>query len=101
MDKMNKLISDMDRISNDLTQKSAKIDSLESALVRIDHQLEQKDPEILSLKLHNSKDDTGCEFQKVVRKKTKNNHHDHVVTLIVSSNINGINPETYCLLTII
>jgi chromosome segregation ATPase len=55
MDKMNKLISDMDRISNDLTQKSAKIDSLESALVRIDHQLEQKDPEILSLKLHNSK----------------------------------------------
>jgi len=93
MDKMNKLISDMDRISNDLTQKSAKIDSLESALARVDHQLEQKDQEILSLKLHSSKDDTGGEFQEVVRKKTNNNHHDHVVTLIGSSNTNGINPQ--------
>lgn len=82
LDKMNKLISDMDRISNDLTQKSAKIDSLENALARVDHQLVQKDQEILSLKLHSSKDDTGGEFQEVVRKKTNNNHHDHVVTLI-------------------
>ncbi|CAC5360696.1 unnamed protein product [Mytilus coruscus] len=76
----------MDRISNDLTQKSARIDTLESALSRIDLQLEQKGQEILSLKLHNSKDDTGGEFKEVVRKKTNNNHHDHVVTLIGSSN---------------
>ncbi|CAC5412746.1 unnamed protein product [Mytilus coruscus] len=65
MDKMMKLFSDMDRISNDLTQKSARIDTLESTLSRIDLQLEQKDQEILSLKLQNSKDDTGGEFKEV------------------------------------
>ncbi|CAC5411932.1 unnamed protein product [Mytilus coruscus] len=93
MEKMKKLFSDMDSISNDLTQKSARIDTLENALSRIDIQLEQKDQEILSLKQYKSQDETGGEFKEVVRKKTNNNHHDHAVTLIGSSNTSGINPE--------
>jgi predicted RNase H-like nuclease (RuvC/YqgF family) len=67
-DKINKLITDIEKINNELHDRKNKIETLESSFSTLRNQMELKEQEILSMKMHTSRDDNSGEFQTVPEK---------------------------------
>ncbi|CAC5376855.1 unnamed protein product [Mytilus coruscus] len=83
-DTIQKLNTDIGRISSQLADKSATIDNLQTEISSKNSILENKDMEILSLKIHDSRDDRS-EFQQApTRNLRRRKPH---VTIIGTSNI--------------
>ena len=68
-DKINKLITDIEKINNELHDRKNKIETLESSFSTLRNQMELKEQEILSMKMHTSRDDNSGEFQTVPEKE--------------------------------
>lgn len=93
-EKMKKYTHELEKTTNVMAERSAQIDDLETKITAMKAQLEKKDEEIVSLKLHNSSDDNGGNFQLTGNtKKLHQNQGKLQVALIGTSNIKGINPE--------
>jgi hypothetical protein len=84
----------LEKPNNVVADRSAQLDALEAKITTIKTQLDKKDEEIVSVKLHNFRDDNSCTFQLARTKEHRQNKptKPHVV-LIGTSNIKGIHPD--------
>ncbi|XP_062579117.1 interaptin-like [Saccostrea cucullata] len=89
-EKMKRYTEDLQKTTNIMADRSAQIDTLETKIASMKTELDKKDEEIVSLKLHNCRDDNSGDFQT---KTTRQNQVKPHVTLIGTSNIKGINPD--------
>lgn len=96
---VNQLNKESDRKTEEITRKKTQIDSLELECADLKKTIKSKEDEILSLKLHNSRDDSE-DFQEVTRghasaqRKTQSDRdRPPHVTLIGTSNLNHIDPN--------
>ena len=90
-DQLNKLNSKIESLAAELNQKSTEIDNLQCASSQLSAKLHDKESEIMGLKMHNSRDDSA-EFQEVKPRHPTHSTKPHV-TIIGTSNINGIQPD--------
>lgn len=90
-DRLNKLNSKIESLAAELNQKSTEINNLQCASSQLSAKLHDKESEIMGLKMHNSRDDSG-EFQEVKPRHPTHSTKPHV-TIIGTSNINGIQPD--------
>ena len=65
-DKINKLVTGIEKINNELHDRKNKIETLESSFSTLRNQMELKEQEILSMKMHTSRGDNSGEFQTVL-----------------------------------
>ena len=95
-----KLNQEIHKSTQSINEQSDKIITLENTHKSLQEQIEKKDQEIISLKIHNSRDDS-TDFQEVrsqsthSKDNTQNGTHSQIpqVTIIGTSNTRGINPD--------
>ncbi|XP_061193707.1 uncharacterized protein LOC133201934 [Saccostrea echinata] len=93
-EKMRIYTEDLQKTSDVMADRSAQIDTLETKIAAMKTQLDKKDEEIVSLKLHNCRDDNSGDFRSASKTKTtRQSHGKPHVTLIGTSNIKGIHPD--------
>jgi hypothetical protein len=96
-EKVKMYAENLEKTNNVVADRSVQIDALEAKITTMKTQLDKKDEEIVSLKLHNSRDDNSGAFQLASTKESRQNKpampaKPHVA-LIGTSNIKGIHPD--------
>lgn len=96
---LTQLHNETERKTEEITNKMSQIDALQVECSNLKKTIQLKDEEILSLKIHNSRDDTS-EFQEVThghsstqRRINPDRERPPHVTLIGTSNFNHIDPS--------
>ncbi|VDI41912.1 Hypothetical predicted protein [Mytilus galloprovincialis] len=87
------------KLAANLTEQESKIQVLVTQHKALNKQLENKEQEILSLKIHNCRDESGGDYisvQSTIKSgenTTRNTQPIPSVTIIGTSNTKGINPQ--------
>ncbi|CAG2201180.1 unnamed protein product [Mytilus edulis] len=90
LETIKKLDNEVLKLAANLTEQESKIQVLETQHKALNKQLENKEQEILSLKIHNCRDESGGDFTSVQSTITQ---PIPSVTIIGTSNTKGIDPQ--------